>query len=100
MRELGALAAPVVTYLTDASVHPLWVHPAVDLHLGLHDVAVAAARALGGRATEIAPLVPDTYLTGPAWSTRPGSPCGRPWVSTRTSGWCCWSEGRSASATC
>jgi processive 1,2-diacylglycerol beta-glucosyltransferase len=68
MRESGALAAPVVTYLTDASVHPLWVHPAVDLHLGLHDVAVAAARALGGRAAEIAPLVPDTYLTGPAWS--------------------------------
>jgi UDP-N-acetylglucosamine:LPS N-acetylglucosamine transferase len=68
MRESGALTAPVVTYLTDASVHPLWVHPAVDLHLGLHDVAVAAARALGGRSEVIAPLVPDTYRTESAWS--------------------------------
>ena len=31
LRAQGLLARPVVTYLTDMSVHPLWVHPSVDL---------------------------------------------------------------------
>lgn len=47
LRENGRITTPVVTFLTDMSVHPLWVHPAVDLHLALHDVAGAQARARG-----------------------------------------------------
>ena len=33
MRAKEWLDIPVVTYLTDFSVHPFWVHPAIDLHL-------------------------------------------------------------------
>lgn len=61
LRQQGALAAPVVTYLTDASVHPLWVHPGVDLHVGLHGPAARAVRRLGGTAEVVEPLVPDVY---------------------------------------
>jgi UDP-N-acetylglucosamine:LPS N-acetylglucosamine transferase len=47
----------VVTYLTDASVHRLWVHPGVDLHLAIHEVTAAQARARGMTTTVVAPLV-------------------------------------------
>jgi processive 1,2-diacylglycerol beta-glucosyltransferase len=45
-RVAGRLRAPLVTYLTDPSVHALWVHPGVDLHLALHAAAVVQARRL------------------------------------------------------
>lgn len=61
MRRRGRLAVPAVTYLTDASVHPLWVHPDVDVHLGLHPVAVEEAVGLGGRTLLLHPLLPDDY---------------------------------------
>jgi processive 1,2-diacylglycerol beta-glucosyltransferase len=57
-RRRGLLAAPAVTYLTDASVHPMWVHPAVDLHLAIHDVASEQARRWGGRTVTVEPLAP------------------------------------------
>ncbi|MGW3047990.1 MGDG synthase family glycosyltransferase, partial [Kitasatospora sp. NPDC001175] len=44
LRRRGQLAAPLVTFLTDMSVHPLWVARGVDLHLALHPVAAAQAR--------------------------------------------------------
>ena len=59
LRARGRLRTPVVTYLTDLSVHPLWVHPSVDHHLALHDVAARQAVAWGGRASVIEPLVPQ-----------------------------------------
>jgi len=55
-RARGLLGTPVVTYLTDASVHALWVHPAVDLHLAIHDLAARQARSLGGRASTVQPV--------------------------------------------
>jgi processive 1,2-diacylglycerol beta-glucosyltransferase len=58
LRVDGDLRCPVVTYLTDASVHPLWVHPGVDLHLAQHDVAADEARRWGGRTRVVEPLVP------------------------------------------
>ena len=58
LRSRGRLHVPVVTYLTDLSVHPLWVHRGVDLHLALHEVAARQARSWGGEATVIDPLVP------------------------------------------
>jgi putative flippase GtrA len=58
LRSTGRLDVPVVTYLTDASVHRLWVNPGVDLHLALHDIAAGQARALGGTTTVVEPLVP------------------------------------------
>jgi len=58
LRSTGRLTTPVMTYLTDLSVHSLWVHRGVDLHLALHEVAACQARQWGGRATVIEPLVP------------------------------------------
>ena len=47
MRASGRLQVPVVTYLTDYSVHRLWVAKGVDGHTAVHDVAAAQARAIG-----------------------------------------------------
>ena len=47
MRRAGRLRTPVVTYLTDYSVHRLWVAEGVDGHTAVHDVAAGQARALG-----------------------------------------------------
>jgi UDP-N-acetylglucosamine:LPS N-acetylglucosamine transferase len=59
-RRRGWLDAPVVTYLTDASVHGLWVHGDVDLHLAIHEVAAEEARGYGGRVVTVRPLVPPS----------------------------------------
>ncbi|SEE96534.1 UDP-N-acetylglucosamine:LPS N-acetylglucosamine transferase [Streptomyces sp. 3213] len=47
LRLAGRLTVPVLTYLTDFSVHPLWVADGVDVHLALHAVPAAQARAAG-----------------------------------------------------
>jgi UDP-N-acetylglucosamine:LPS N-acetylglucosamine transferase len=47
LRLSGRLHVPVLTYLTDFSVHPLWVAPGVDLHLAAHPIPAAEARAHG-----------------------------------------------------
>jgi UDP-N-acetylglucosamine:LPS N-acetylglucosamine transferase len=56
LRLTGRLDIPVATYLTDMSVHPLWTHPGVDVHLALHELPAAAARARGVRAEVVGPL--------------------------------------------
>jgi processive 1,2-diacylglycerol beta-glucosyltransferase len=66
LRATGRLAVPAVTYLTDASVHPLWVHPAVDLHLALHEDAARQARALGGNTTAVQALIPRACTAPPS----------------------------------
>lgn len=59
LRRSGRLAVPVITYLTDPSVHPLWISSGVDQHLALHGTAAEQARALGARDVRlIAPLTP------------------------------------------
>ena len=47
LRRTGRLAAPVTTYLTDASVHRLWVADGVDRHVAIHPEAERQARARG-----------------------------------------------------
>ncbi|MGW5256365.1 MGDG synthase family glycosyltransferase [Streptomyces sp. NPDC004012] len=47
LRLKGRLTVPVVTYLTDFSVHPLWVADGVDVHLAAHAVPADQARAAG-----------------------------------------------------
>ncbi len=69
-RATGRLAVPVVTYLTDASVHALWIHPGVDLNLAIHEVAAQEARAWGGPTTVVRPLVPP----GVGQQAEPGAP--------------------------
>ncbi|MFF3468499.1 MGDG synthase family glycosyltransferase [Streptomyces sp. NPDC001984] len=66
LRLKGRLAVPVVTYLTDFSVHPLWVADGVDIHLAAHAVPADQARAAGAR---------DVRVCGPVTDPR-FRPCG------------------------
>ena len=62
LRRRGELAAPAVTFLTDLSVHPLWVAPGIDLHLALHEVAAGQARDRGAaRVDVVGPLVAPAF---------------------------------------
>jgi UDP-N-acetylglucosamine:LPS N-acetylglucosamine transferase len=65
LRQEHRLAVPAVTFLTDMSVHPLWVAPGVDTHLALHSVPAAQARSLGARNTVVA-----APAVGPAFRPR------------------------------
>jgi len=47
LRAAGRIRVPVITYLTDMSVHPLWVSEGVDAHLALHAVPAEQAGRLG-----------------------------------------------------
>lgn len=62
LRRRGALHTPVATFLTDMSVHPLWVADGVDLHLALHPVAAEQAARHGAAEVEIC-----SPLVGPAF---------------------------------
>ncbi|MGI5459945.1 glycosyltransferase [Streptomyces sp. CA-249302] len=59
LRLAGRLDVPVLTYLTDFSVHPLWVADGVDVHLAAHAVPAAQARALGAHDVRVAGPVVD-----------------------------------------
>ncbi|MFK0288379.1 glycosyltransferase [Streptomyces sp. NPDC090499] len=59
LRLTGRLDVPVFTYLTDFSVHPLWVAEGVDVHLAAHAVPAAQARALGARDVRVGGPVVD-----------------------------------------
>ena len=62
LRQQGRLAAPAVTYLTDLSVHPLWVADGVDVHLALHDEAAREAKEHGASDVRIvAPAVAPAF---------------------------------------
>ncbi|MDX6373181.1 MAG: processive 1,2-diacylglycerol beta-glucosyltransferase [Nocardioidaceae bacterium] len=65
-RARGVIDTPVVTYLTDASVHRLWVHPAVELHLAIHEVTACQARNLDGTAMVVRPVVASSAGVIPA----------------------------------
>ncbi|MGQ5639627.1 MULTISPECIES: glycosyltransferase [unclassified Streptomyces] len=67
LRRSGRLTVPVLTYLTDFSVHPLWVADGVDVHLAAHAVPAAQARAAGAA---------DVRVCGPVTDPR-FRPCGR-----------------------
>ncbi|MER0448414.1 UDP-N-acetylglucosamine--N-acetylglucosamine transferase [Streptomyces sp. Edi4] len=57
LRRRGRLHVPVLTYLTDFSVHPLWAAPGIDAHLAAHPVPAAQAKALGAaRVTVTGPV--------------------------------------------
>lgn len=54
LRLDGRLSAPALTFLTDMSVHRLWVAPGVDIHLALHPVPANQARGFGAARTLVA----------------------------------------------
>ncbi|MFK3983653.1 glycosyltransferase [Micromonospora sp. NPDC050397] len=47
LRRRGQLDVPVITYLTDFAVNPLWVSPGVDVYCAAHPSTRAQAGALG-----------------------------------------------------
>ena len=58
LRRDGRLTVPVLTYLTDFSVHPMWVAEGVDTHLAAHPIPAEQARACGaGRVLASGPVV-------------------------------------------
>ncbi|MFD0515722.1 hypothetical protein ACFQ0Q_45950 [Streptomyces aureus] len=69
LRLRGRLAVPVLTYLTDFSVHPLWVADGVDVHLAAHSVPARQARAAGARDVRVCgPVVDSRFRPGSARS--------------------------------
>jgi UDP-N-acetylglucosamine:LPS N-acetylglucosamine transferase len=70
-RAKGRIDVPVITYLTDFSVHPLWVHPGVDVHLAVTPEAAAAAESLAGKVAYVSgPLVRPEFRRGSASRNR------------------------------
>ncbi|HWC80719.1 MAG TPA: glycosyltransferase [Pseudonocardiaceae bacterium] len=61
LRRRGKLDIPLITYLTDPSVHPLWIAEGTDLYLAAHPEIAAQVRLLGGqRVAVVGPAVrPD-----------------------------------------
>jgi UDP-N-acetylglucosamine:LPS N-acetylglucosamine transferase len=67
LRRTGRLEPPVITFLTDLSVHRLWVADGVDAHVAVHEVPAAQARRWGALGVRVAgPAVPPAF--GPAVS--------------------------------
>ncbi|PYC66099.1 UDP-N-acetylglucosamine--N-acetylglucosamine transferase, partial [Streptomyces tateyamensis] len=94
LRKNGVVQVPVATFLTDMSVHPLWVAEGVDLHLALHEVAAIQAAKHGATDVEICgPLVGPAFR--PARSeaevarerTRFGLPLDRPVALITAGSW-------------
>jgi processive 1,2-diacylglycerol beta-glucosyltransferase len=54
LRRTGQLPVPVITYLTDFAVHPIWVSPGVDVHCAAHEVSRAQATSHGAGDVRVA----------------------------------------------
>ncbi|SEN38765.1 UDP-N-acetylglucosamine:LPS N-acetylglucosamine transferase [Actinacidiphila rubida] len=84
LRLRGRLTVPALTYLTDFSVHALWIAPGIDAHLAVHAVPAAQAHAQGAAGVTVAGPVTDARFTPatdgqrPAARTRFGLPAQAP----------------------
>jgi UDP-N-acetylglucosamine:LPS N-acetylglucosamine transferase len=63
LRRRGGLTVPTLTYLTDFSVHPLWVAPGVDAHMAVHAIPAEQARAQGAAAVTVTGPVVNPAFT-------------------------------------
>ena len=63
LRRRGLLTVPAFTYLTDFSVHALWVAPGIDAHLAVHPVPATQAHAQGAAAVAVTGPVTDPRFT-------------------------------------
>lgn len=62
LRRSRTLTVPVVNYITDFGVHPLWIHPWVDLNLAVDEGAARQAADLSGvRSWACAPAVAEKF---------------------------------------
>src|SRR5579884_1640916 len=65
-RRRGWVGAPVATFVTDFGVHPLWMHPAVDLTMCVHrSSAEVAARATARSVVTTGPMVSAAFRRAP-----------------------------------
>jgi processive 1,2-diacylglycerol beta-glucosyltransferase len=61
-RRWRPLDIPAITFITDFAVHPMWVHPGIDLNLCVHpDSAATAHQATGRPATAPGPMVAQAF---------------------------------------
>ncbi|MBY8886022.1 glycosyltransferase [Streptomyces sp. PTM05] len=63
LRRRGLLTVPALTYLTDFSVHAMWVAPGIDAHLAVHPIPAAEAHARGAANVTVAGPVTDPRFT-------------------------------------
>ena len=62
LRATRRLNIPAVTFVTDFSVHPLWIHSGVDLHLCIHDdPAAETGRLSRGRTVVCGPVISPRF---------------------------------------
>ncbi|AOR36582.1 galactosyldiacylglycerol synthase [Streptomyces fodineus] len=73
LRRRGLLTVPAFTYLTDFSVHALWVAPGIDAHLAVHQVPAAQAHAQGAAAVTVAGPVTGSRFTPASDGQRPAA---------------------------
>ncbi|OIJ65341.1 glycosyltransferase [Streptomyces mangrovisoli] len=70
LRRRGRLKVPALTYLTDFSVHALWVAPGIDAHLAVHPVPAAQAHVRGAAAVTVVGPVTHARFAPPAAGQR------------------------------
>jgi processive 1,2-diacylglycerol beta-glucosyltransferase len=71
LRRSGALDTPVISYLTDPAVHPLWWHPGVDHVLSPHPAITDQLRGLASNTPEARTEITETALALPPELTEP-----------------------------
>ena len=71
LRRSGALDVPVISYLTDPAVHPLWWHPDVDHVLSPHPAITEQLRSLASTTPEARTEITETALALPPDLTEP-----------------------------
>jgi UDP-N-acetylglucosamine:LPS N-acetylglucosamine transferase len=71
MRAAGRLPVPVITMLTDMSVHRMWVAEGIDAYIAQHDVAADAAVRAGARNVSVcSPTLPAEFRPAEAGEQR------------------------------
>jgi len=53
LRRRGRITVPVAALVTDYGVHPMWVSPALDVHLVASEVSAGMVERAGGKATVV-----------------------------------------------
>lgn len=85
-------AVPVVSYLTDPAVHPVWIDDVTDLYLATWSFAVPAVQRLTDTPVElVAPATREMFGAGRASvlgaGAAAGHPHGKPWALVVSGSW-------------
>ncbi|WP_018790266.1 UDP-N-acetylglucosamine--LPS N-acetylglucosamine transferase [Salinispora arenicola] len=64
MRGAGQLTVPVLSYVTDFVIHPVWISPGVDTYCVIHDATQQQAMARGARDVRVVdPLISAEFAS-------------------------------------